>query len=287
MAEALNFIVRETTERRALADWELALASAGLPFRAQRRGSGWALFVADKDAVAAATVLDAFERENAPRPAVRSPLEYGPTSAALLVAAFLVGFHFLTTSWGAEWVQRGRASAFWILEGQVWRTVTALTLHVGAAHVFGNAVACAFLGTFVCRAFGPGLGVGLMLMAGATGNAVNALVRSAPHHAVGASTAIFGGVGILVALQFVHRAKAADRRARAWLPIAAGAALLGMLGTGERSDILAHLFGFLMGMVFGTVGAGVLRRPPAAGAQAFCAVASAALVLVSWTFAWR
>lgn len=287
MADTLNSIVRETADRAALADWEVALASAGLRFRAGRRGSVWVLLVNDEDAGTAVAVLDAFDRENAPPPATRSRFEYGRTGAAFLVALLLIVFHLLTTWWGAEWLHRGRASAFWILEGQVWRTVTALTLHVSGAHVLGNAVACVFLGTFVCRAFGPGVGVGLMLLAGATGNAANALVRSAPHHAVGASTAIFGAVGILVALQFVHRVQVADRRARAWLPVAAGAALLGMLGTGEQSDILAHLFGLLMGMALGAVSAAALPRPPGATAQVLSALASAAVVILSWTLAWK
>jgi hypothetical protein len=49
------------------------------------------------------------------------------------------------------------------------------------------------------------------------------------------------------------------------VPLAAGLALLGFLGTGERADLLAHLFGFLAGVVAGSAAAPapVLRSRPA------------------------
>ena len=47
---------------------------------------------------------------------------------------------------------------------------------------------------------------------------------------------------------------------RAWMPIAAGLALLGMLGSGGlRVDIWAHLCGLLIGAVLG-IAVGYVRR---------------------------
>jgi membrane associated rhomboid family serine protease len=60
---------------------------------------------------------------------------------------------------------------------------------------------------------------------------------------IGASTAVFGALGILSMLQVPRRS--------AWLTLGAGVALLGLLGTSARADLLAHLFGFAAGVVEG------------------------------------
>ncbi len=50
---------------------------------------------------------------------------------------------------------------------------------------------------------------------------------------------------------------------KAWLPLGAGLALLSMLGSGgERTDLMAHLFGFMTGLILGAF-YGVLVKQPA------------------------
>ena len=57
--------------------------------------------------------------------------------------------------------------------------------------------------TAVCWHLGPGVGLWLLLLAGAGGNAVTAAVHGSDHVSVGASTAIFGAIGILAALRII------------------------------------------------------------------------------------
>jgi membrane associated rhomboid family serine protease len=117
---------------------------------------------------------------------------------------------------------------------------------------------------------GPGVGAWLLLASGAAGNWITAFVHGTAHRAVGASTAIFGGIGALVGLSIVRR------RRRAWVPLAAGLALLGLLGTSERADLLAHFFGFVTGVAGGLVTAPLptLRSRPAQFALALLALAA-------------
>src|ERR1700678_3739961 len=83
------------------------------------------------------------------------------------------------------------------------------------------------------------------------------------HQSIGASTAIFGAIGLLAATELVlHR-----KRSRGWLdvaaPIVGGFALLGALGSGSgdgRTDLGAHLFGFLSGVIIGLGVAFPMRR---------------------------
>ena len=69
--------------------------------------------------------------------------------------------------------------------------------------------------------------------------------------AVGASTAVFGAVGLLAGRGVAQRLRRGELGLRIWVPLAAGLALIAMLGTGERSDIWAHGFGFLAGSFLG------------------------------------
>jgi rhomboid protease GluP len=50
-----------------------------------------------------------------------------------------------------------------------------------------------------CDQLGPGVGLWLVLLAGTAGNALTAVAYGTQHNSVGASTAMFGAIGILAA----------------------------------------------------------------------------------------
>jgi membrane associated rhomboid family serine protease len=139
--------------------------------------------------------------------------------------------------------------------------------------------------TAVCRFLGPGLGAALVLATGVVGNLLAAIVRRTASSSVGASTAIFGAVGILCGRAVVRAARRRAVGRRPWVPLAAGLALLALLGTGERADLLAHFTGFVVGLPLGAMTAEAPRaRPPV---QLALAGGSALLVAVSWMLALR
>ena len=104
---------------------------------------------------------------------------YGSTRIGIAVAVLLIGFFVVTgpADGNVVWFARGSAAASRILAGEVWRTVTALTLHVDVAHVLGNALASAVVVTAIGQQLGPGVGIWLLLLAGAAGNLLTALVH--------------------------------------------------------------------------------------------------------------
>src|SRR5262249_20260663 len=139
--------------------------------------------------------------------------------------------------------------------------------------------------TAVAWWLGPGVGAWLVLLAGAGGNALTALTHGAPYISVGASTAVFGALGILAVLQFVARRPRPSAGRRAWEVIAASLALVGTLGTGPQSDILAHFFGLLVGATLG-IGPALARRQPLGRlSQWLLALAAGAVVLGCWGIA--
>ena len=162
-----------------------------------------------------------------------------------------------------------------MLQGEWWRAVTALTLHADLVHVLANAAALAiFLGAVAYR-LGPALATWLALASGVGGNVVTALVARGGHVSIGASTAVFGALGTLSALQVPRR--------QAWLTLGAGVALLGVLGTGARADLLAHLFGFATGLVEG-LATRHITPPRRSIRQPFIAFLAATPIAFAW---WR
>lgn len=285
MAERLDTAVCVVPSEERAGEYAVVLAASGIDYRLVETSAGWALTVSARDTARAKDALTAYDEENRKAASAEAPPpEYGRTWIGAVAAVLLLGFFAVTgpRGEGGVWFQRGSASAQQILEGQVWRTVTALTLHADPVHVLGNAVACVILVTAVGWWLGPGVGIWLVLVAGAGGNALTALASGARHVSVGASTATFGAVGILAARQFAARRRGWWARRARWVVVAASLALLGMLGTGERADILAHLFGLLVGGALGIGAALAVRRAPGPSVQWPLGLAAAATVVASW-----
>jgi rhomboid protease GluP len=281
--------VRVTPSRRRADEWAVVLAAAGIPHWLRQRLDGWALIVPADDAASALEALAAYDEENAGEPVPDATAAAAPpwTITGAVVALLLVGFYAITgprAEHGA-WFDAGSADAARIVAGEWWRTITALTLHADPPHLLGNAVALAGLLTAVCSELGPGVGLWLVLLAGALGNALTAVAHGGAHVSVGASTAVFGAVGVLATLQIVRPRAVASRRRRWWVVVAASLALLALLGTASHADVLAHLFGVLAGGALGAAGALGRRRPVPGWGQALLVVAAGAAVALAWRLA--
>ena len=272
------------------------LEAEGLSPSVQSGPEGFALGVPTDEAQRAADVISAYESEKRDRESRREqesrrepePVAAGGGFAGLAVAAALLVFFFLTGPRNATviWFERGSADAERILLGELWRTVTALSLHADLGHALANALFGALFLSAVCGSLGAGVGCALVLLSGAGGNLVNALFQSSHHVSVGASTAVFGAVGLLSGLAVARRRRQRSLRRHAWVPVGAGLAILAMLGTaGARVDLWAHLFGLLVGGVLGIPVGFALRRPPGPLAQWIFGGAALVAVLYCWGLA--
>ena len=282
--------VRVALSRQRADEWAVVLAAEDIPHWLRRRLDGWALIVPAPDAAAALESLDAYDRENAREGADRGDVvapSRPVTMVGVYVALLLIGLFAITGSRAgrSEWFQHGEADATRMMAGEWWRAVTALTLHADAPHLLGNALASALLVTAVCQQLGPGVGLWLVLLAGAGGNALTAAVHGAGHVSVGASTAIFGAIGILAGLRILTPGRVGSRLGKWWVVAATSLVLLALLGTGPNADLLAHVFGLLAGGALGLVAALTIRWTPRAPVQWLLVGAAGAAVCGAWRLA--
>lgn len=279
--------IRVTGTEAQAEEWALVLTAEGIPHRLEPVAAGWLVVVPGPEAGRARAVLASYDDETRRVPVAGLPegaswgvaWAVGVVAAALLLGVFALTGH---PSRESPWFERGAASAAHVLDGEWWRAVTALTLHLDSAHVAGNAVATAVLVPPVVQRVGPGYAAWLVLLAGAVGNVLAALAHGAGHVAVGASTATFGAIGALAAFRL--RAPTVGRaRWKPWLVPVAALVLLAMLGTGRGADVVAHATGLLSGAALALVTPHPARD---AGAGQWALTALAALAVAGcWQLA--
>ncbi len=277
--------------------WALVLDARSIPCQIVHVGRDWQLLVPASFVESANEELRLFVQENRnwppPLPAARQLAEN--TLSTLSVLFLLASFHNITLLdmplFGhphPDWQAIGAARAAAIRAGEWWRLITALTLHSDWLHLLSNLSFGGFLVYFLCRDLGSGLAWSLLLGAGMLGNLVNAWVQPAMHSSVGASTVVFGAVGILASLSLVRYRHQLQRR---WgLPVAAALALLALLGSeGERTDLGAHLFGLLYGLCLGILAEYLTGRygRPGRVLNALLIIADMILVVGAWWLAMR
>ncbi len=258
--------------QRKVREWALVLQSMGITHTARWTFNGWIILVHDEDYARASTSIDRYEVENRDWPprVTRERPRHAPSLIAPLLFAALVVFFLVTGPVVANsvWFQRGRAESTLVLGSEPWRAITALTLHADSTHVLGNVISGSIFAAAVQRRLGAGGAALAILASGTLGNVANAAMYHAMggevHRSIGASTAVFGAIGILAATQLVLNHRHSEGQKRTFqdiaAPIVGGLALLGSLGASPQSDLGAHLFGFLGGILSGFVAALVIRK---------------------------
>lgn len=304
--------VSRSSQRGAAEERSLVLETQGIPNAVGVAPGEFVVLVRVEDAARARAELERFSRENQEGPPLDEAASalgssvFAAAAYALVLVAFDVAVRrgvFGDLGWRA-----GVADAGLICAGEWWRGVTALTLHADLLHLASNlAFGCAF-GIMLAQSLGYGVSWLAFVATGGIANELNAWVQQPSHTSIGASTAVFGTLGVLVAHDWVRRRQLHYNPFRRWAPLAIGAALLAWFGgdgrpidpssvpspVGDwsvplpRIDVGAHVLGFSVGVaVGGILGWTKPRFSPPPSLQAALAGAAAAIVVVAWSLALR
>ena len=282
-------IVLRTSRSSECFEARLVLMAAGIAAEAVSREGTWLLVVARENQDVAIAELDAYQNENsdlAPRRRTAAPVFEGATPAVFLYAVVLMFVAVLAakSAFGFEWFQAGRMHSGSVVAGEWWRMITALTLHLDAAHLMGNLLFGSVFGLLAGRSLGGGVAWLGIVIAGAMGNGMNAWAQAAAHTSIGASTAVFAALGMIVSHGLRRWASAQDKPFKRWSPLIGGVLLLAFTGVGgERTDVLAHVTGFVAGLLIGWAGSRLPDRWLASRwVQSVAGVSAITLIAVAW-----
>ena len=282
-------LLRSGFARAQLRDQALVLSARGIRHRLLWREARWWLAVPEAQGELASAELGEYARENVPVPRVAPPpkIDSGVVGVvAYLVAIWAVWLLDVNGAFGWDWRSAGRLHVASIADGEVWRVLTALTLHADLGHIAANSLFGAVFGVFAGRCLGSGLAWAAIVLAAAVGNALNAFVQPESFQSIGASTATFAAVGLVAA--FVWRT--GYYRQFGWrkglAPVFAAVALFAFTGVGgERTDIVGHLMGLVSGFVAGLALARLGLERAGRDAQRFFGLAALASIVIAWVVA--
>jgi rhomboid protease GluP len=269
----------------------LVLTAVGVPNVIDFDGAHYVIRVEASVADLALGHLERYAAESRPLPAPLPPPplhSFAWVGCALYVLVELVvGFSVAAGAWRLDAFDTGAIDAGLVKSGEWWRAITALTLHVDGAHLVANLAAGVWFGYLAGRHLGSGTTWLLAVLGAGLANLLEALLGPSSHQAVGASTAVFTVLGMLAAYSWRTRAHYPQRWARRFAPLVAGVVLLGWMGSeGERTDVVAHVGGFVVGVVIGVVMAvSAVRRLIGRVPQWVSGVGAVALVAIAWILA--
>ncbi len=204
--------------------------------------------------------LARFDQESIgwPPPPITEPTTHNADLITPLLWALVILAVFHLQGERTRWITLGALDAAAIFErGEWWRVGTALFLHADAAHVISNVLGGLLVFTAVLKTLGRSSGWLLLTAASLAGNLASAALNyPAPYQSLGASTAIFAGVGLLTgrALRVVARAEHPHRWRAMLVALGSGLAVLALYGAGGvQVDLGAHLTGFVAGLAIAFV----------------------------------
>jgi rhomboid protease GluP len=139
-----------------------------------------------------------------------------------------------------------------VLDGELWRLFSSMFLHAGFDHLLGNMLVLYVLGMACEHAIGRGRMALVYLFTGLIGGLLTILMDDRP--TVGASGAIFGLLGFLIAFLYRHRKRIMVRENRIAVVLAIWAAYQIFMGFLDPAIAnWAHIGGLLSGAGLGLV----------------------------------
>jgi membrane associated rhomboid family serine protease len=272
-----------------LADCEqraLVLRAIGIEHLVRFESGHHLLLVPEHAASAALEQLRRYEEENVPQPRPAAPrLHPRAWVGAVLYALVLVGIAYCAGNYVGQWdwTRAGALTTATIQRAEWWRAITALTLHADAVHLLGNLVFGSLYGIFAAQLLGLGRAWLTILLAAACGNLLDSALMSSAQSTIGASTAVFAMLGLVAAYSWRMRFQYFARWVQYSAPIVAAVALLALTGVGdERTDVMAHLAGFMFGAIAGVAQARLSGRALSTATQRLLGGAALGLIGIAW-----
>jgi rhomboid protease GluP len=161
-----------------------------------------------------------------------------------------------------SWFYWGELSLEQVTVGrEYWRIITAMFLHANINHIFNNMLLLFFLGAMIEKEIGHVRYIFLYFLSGIGGNCFSLLIKAITNDSaasIGASGAVFGLVGVLLAIVLFSGRKLPDVTPVRVLLMIILSLYTGL--TGQNIDNSGHVGGLLTGFLAGTFMCMIHRR---------------------------
>ena len=282
-----NFVYIAAQNRKTAREYSLLLDSLSIENNIVFFRNSWHIEVDQNDYEKAKDEISAYEKsgriEQVDNKFAHIRFQKVDWTSLCTTLFLLAAFHvFIYESGYLELIEAGRSSAAAITEGEFFRAVTALTIHGDYKHLFSNLIFGGIVLWALSALAGTGFALLFALFTGFAGNVMNAFFYGSAHNSIGASTSVFGVIGVLAGLQVFDSFR--EKKLGRWIPFAAALGLLAMLGSSEESDVLAHLFGFVAGLPAGMVFGAIFskRDIPGKVVQNMAVILFMSIIFMSW-----
>jgi membrane associated rhomboid family serine protease len=235
-------------------DYSLVLASQEIEHRLKHSNEGpFEIFVPIDSLEKALEQISLYQAENPPRPENPPlPMHWSLQPLWILMPPTLITL-LQFSSHGSAFYHTGIADAEKILNDDWWRVFTALTLHGDARHLASNLISgYVILNLLSFRLPLSRIAISLVAASGLA-NFLVALTVQNDFRSLGFSTFVFASLGALSSMEFRLIPKNMQGLLRRFAPLFGAASLAVFLGLGENSDILAHFYGFILGLFCGFI----------------------------------
>lgn len=178
---------------------------------------------------------------------------------AVYVTLGLLGVSMMNPS-GRDLIAYGSNYSPLVLQGEVWRLLTAGFLHFGFIHILMNMVALGFSGSMLEQVLG-GFRFLILYLFSVLGCSIASLYWHHPGNSAGASGGVFGILGAML-LYAVFRIGDQSNRVMFFITfiIFGLVSLLTGLVSWSHSDMAGHLGGMVAGMIVGSLFIPVVRK---------------------------
>ncbi|MEK3889605.1 rhomboid family intramembrane serine protease [Bacillus sp. FSL K6-3431] len=136
-----------------------------------------------------------------------------------------------------------------IFEGEYWRLITPILMHVGFSHLFFNSFSLILFGPALERALGKITFLIVYFTCGLGANIATLFIHPPYYVHIGASGAIFGLFGVYLAVILFKKEAMPQQGRQVIIPIAVISVIMTFFQSGV--NITGHIFGVISGILIG------------------------------------
>lgn len=270
-------------------DWSLVLVSQGIETTIENSpdGSGWGLLVPSSSFTQAMESIRQYRLENRAWPWQQRVLRPGFLFDWVSLAWVVLLAVFFVLNNRSDLQATGLMNSAYVARGQWWRLFTAMWLHADLGHLAANAVFGSILLGLVMGRYGTGTGLLAAYLAGAAGNVAAWLLSLEQHRNLGASGMVMGCLGLLAVQSLSLWRLHPPARKFLLTSIGGGVMLFILLGLTPGTDVMAHLGGFISGLIIGWLLLLVPATSRKSSLNLLAALIFTLLVIIPWYLALR